>query len=264
MKKYFIYCLIFIFFFNYKNSNANEVEKTEEDNKDTFFIKTKNGNIYFLPFFLIRTIDEPSIFGISLYFNTTIKEKFNFGSGVSIGSSNYFRSFDYRSIKFLFVYDINTKSYISTNVYFNFNNRNKVSTEENVIYDNFLFSVGQSYTYKITNRLYYNIGFDYYYSYFFADIERKIKNTISERFTYQNKSNTVRLFTGLEYDLGKLLSKKSHFLIFRIGSRLFYDIFNSAGLSTNSLYFNSIKFETGKAFNDSFGILFYLTFGLGG
>ena len=264
MKKYFIYCLIFIFFFNYKNSNANEVEKTEEDNKDTFFIKTKNGNIYFLPFFLIRTIDEPSIFGISLYFNTTIKEKFNFGSGVSIGSSNYFRSFDYRSIKFLFVYDINTKSYISTSVYFNFNNRNKVSTEENVIYDDFLFSVGQSYTYKITNRLYYNIGFDYYYSYFFADIERKIKNTISERFTYQNKSNTVRLFTGLEYDLGKLLSKKSHFLIFRIGSRLFYDIFNSAGLSTNSLYFNSIKFETGKAFNDSFGILFYLTFGLGG
>ena len=106
--------------------------------------------------------------------------------------------------------------------------------------------------------------FDYYYSYFFADIERKIKNTISERFTYQNKSNTVRLFTGLEYDLGKLLSKKSHFLIFRIGTRLFYDIFNGAGLSTNSLYFNSIKFETGKAFNDSFGILFYLTFGLGG
>ena len=159
----------------------------------------------------------------------------------NIGTNSYFKRIVYKSSTFNVIYNIDTKSYISNGV--------GVSVYDFLDdYEYFSLFIQQSYGYRVTDRLLYNLGFEYFYYLYSID---------------PRKYNTIRLFTDIKYDIGKFLFRdNTQFLKINVGSRLFYDFIDNIGLTNNLNIFNNIRFETGRSIgNNSFGVLFYFDIG---
>ncbi len=140
----------------------------------------------------------------------------------NIATDYSFKKIVSKSTIFNVIYNVDIKSYISSDIsisVYNFFDD----------YEYFSLFIQQSYGYRVTDRLLYNLGFEYFYHLYSID---------------PRKYNTIRLFTDIKYDIGKFLFRDNkQFLKINVGSRLFYDFIDNIGLTTNLNIFNNIRLK---------------------
>lgn len=122
---------------------------TDNINKDQ---KKEKGNIGILPFFLASNNINDSIIGMSLFFNSKPFGKVLFNMSANIATDYSFKKIVSKSIIFNVIYNVDTKSYISSDIsisVYNFFDD----------YEYFSLFIQQSYGCRVTDRLLYNLGF---------------------------------------------------------------------------------------------------------
>ena len=244
IKRYFKKFLIIILYLvstRISKANSMVLEKNLPFNVDIVQKGGKNfEKIGIMPFILSDNNTTDIILGASLSFTSKPLDKFLFGASVNFGaeiSSGNINSY-YKSAMLNIIYNLDRKSFLNNNVILSIFHDN----------DYYSFSIEQAYNYKITSGLLYSLGYDYFHN-------SDLKNS--------KNYNTIRLFTDINYNIAKLLFKNNNIFRINIGSKLFYDFLDNAGLTTNYSFLNSFKLETGRNIgSNSFGILFYFIVGL--